>query len=166
MNTPDLDTLAGYLGVPSTWLDRLITFESGFNPQAKNPISGARGLIQFTDTTARNMGFTSALDLVTRYPDISSQLRGPVRDYLTPFKPFPTAQSLYMAVFYPAARKWPLEALFPLEVQKDNPGINTVGDYVSRVQGIKLKDIAYGGSWIILSGIALYVLYKQSKRGA
>jgi soluble lytic murein transglycosylase-like protein len=43
--------IANRLGVSYNDLLRLIEFESGFKPDAKNPYSSARGLIQFTDAT-------------------------------------------------------------------------------------------------------------------
>lgn len=78
---------------------------------------------------------TPADTLVTQYPDRASQIRGPVYDYLKTMMPFSSApQSLYMAVFYPAARNWPLNQQFPDSVQKVNPGIKTVQDYVNMVE--------------------------------
>jgi hypothetical protein len=128
-----LNTLSAALSTPSSWLYQLIDFESGWNPQAINPISGAGGLIQFTNTTAQGMGYTTALNLIQNFPDRTSQLTNPVYRYLRPFTPFPTQQSLNMAVFYPAAREWPLDAAFPENIQEENPGIITVNDYMKKV---------------------------------
>ena len=130
-----LQEIAGKLGVKYSWLWKLINFESRWNPQAKNPYSSARGLIQFIDSTARNLGYKNSLDLVTKHPTITSQLRTPVYNYLKQFKPFPTKQSLYMAVFYPKARKWHSKAVFPFRVMIANPGIFTVQDYINYVEG-------------------------------
>jgi soluble lytic murein transglycosylase-like protein len=83
---------------------------------------------------AETMG-TEADTLVTQYPDRASQLTGPVYDYLKPMRPYSSLpQNLYMAVFYPAARKWPPNQKFPSKVQKQNPGIVTVQDYVDKVE--------------------------------
>ena len=35
-----------------------------------------------------------------------------------------------MQVFYPAARSWPRDRLFPETVREANPNIQTVGDYL------------------------------------
>lgn len=109
----------------------LIQFESGWNPLSKNPGSSARGLIGFMDSTARYMGFADSSDLIYQYNTIESQLRGPVKQYLGKFSPFDNDQELYMSVFYPRARNWPESQEFPPKVQDANPGIVTVGDYLT-----------------------------------
>jgi soluble lytic murein transglycosylase-like protein len=53
----ELEKLASKLKVPVTSLDKLIMFESGWKPLAKNPYSGARGLIQFIPSTAASFGY-------------------------------------------------------------------------------------------------------------
>ena len=138
-------------------LAELIEFESGWNPQAKNPNSSASGLIQFMRKTAGRLvsvhdvdhdGDRDSVDLVLEYPDAASQLRGPVLEYLLPMAPFvdrPPAlpgQSLFMAVFFPAARRWDpsyrfVDVLTPQRAQQfteQNPGIVTVRDYVEHVR--------------------------------
>lgn len=123
-------------------LAALIDFESRWNPRAKNPLSSARGLLQFMRSTAGDLlsvhdvdhdGDRDSVDLILQYPTVEAQLRGPVLEYLARYAPFPTDQSLFMAVFYPAARRWPLDRPFPEKVQAANPGIETVGDYVNHV---------------------------------
>lgn len=52
-----LRSTATKLGVSRDSLYHLIALESGWNPQATNKISGARGLIQFMPKTAKGMGF-------------------------------------------------------------------------------------------------------------
>lgn len=121
------------VGTDPEYLDNLITFESDWNPLAKNPNSSARGLIQFIDSTARDLGYADSLDLVTKNPTALSQMRGPVADYLRKYGPYPTKQSLYMAVFYPAARDWPPDHEFPQYVQDVNPGIKTPRDYITMI---------------------------------
>jgi len=130
---PPLVSLANLLGVRPLALASLIDFESGWRPGAHNALSSARGLLQFTDATARALGYLHAMDLVTQNATIDAQLSGPVFEYLNHFFPFPTDQSLFMAVFYPDARKWPTSRAFPLSVQLANPGIVTPGDYIARV---------------------------------
>ena len=134
-----LDQTANLLGVPSDWLNALIDFESSWNPLAKNDTTGARGLIQFLNKTAQILGYLSADDLVNKYPSSPTQLNGPVYQYLKQYKPFPTKQSLYMAVFYPAARTWTPDTTFPANVRAVNPNIDTVQDYIDHVEGKAVK---------------------------
>jgi hypothetical protein len=112
------------------------------------------------------MGYGSADDLVSRFPTIGAQLAGPVLTYLYPFKPFPTEQSLYMAVFYPAARSWPPGTAFSPAIQAVNPGIRTVADYVSKVNGTKVK-LAVGGALILAAvGALAWYTYTTKSGGA
>lgn len=120
------------LGINPDDLTKLINFESGFNPQAKNPYSSARGLIQFIDSTAQDLGFADSLDLVTQHPTVIDQLQI-VYEYLSRFYPFKNQQDLYMSVFYPKYRKVDPETVFPDSIQSVNPGIVTVQDYVDFV---------------------------------
>jgi hypothetical protein len=131
-----LTEVSNKLNVNKNWLFALISFESGWDPLIKNPQVGqsARGLIQFVDSTARGMGYNNSLDLVNKNPTIEGQLRGPVYLYLKPYSPYPTVQSLYMGVFYPKARKWPIDKAFPANVQAKNKPIKTVRDYVNFVE--------------------------------
>jgi len=48
------------LGIDPAWLANVINFESGGNPQARNPVSGATGLIQFMPSTAQRLGTSTA----------------------------------------------------------------------------------------------------------
>lgn len=140
--TKALNTLASWLGVPADWLYKLIMFESSWNPKAKNPSSGARGLIQFMPQTAKDLGYKNPDAIIAAYPDIASQLLGPVAAYFKlPGKkgPYPTKQSLYMAVFYPVHRNVPPDTLLGKEARKANPGIDTVRDYMNYVEGIRKK---------------------------
>lgn len=113
----------------------LIDFESGWDPKVKNPRSSARGLVQFMDSTAKGMGYTGgSLDLVNQHPDRISQMRGPVKTYLTQWAPYrQSKQRLYLAVFYPAARDWSPTKAFPDSVTRANPGISTPLDYMAYV---------------------------------
>jgi hypothetical protein len=160
MNRIDaLKKIAAQLGMPDyTWLDKLISFESLWNPKAKNVLSGARGLIQFTNTTAKALGFKNADDLVNRYPDEISQLTQPVFRYLKKYAPFPTAQSLYMSVFYPAARSWNLTVRFPAGIINKNPGITTVGDYVRKVNRRRVSPVVVVVVLMLASAL-LYTYY-------
>lgn len=129
-----MELVASRLGVNADDLFKLIDFESKWNPQAKNPLSSARGLIQFTDLSAHELGFKNSEELVKKYPTIITQL-DIVQRYLERYAPYANKQELYMAVFYPAARKWNPLREFGQLIQKVNPGIKTPADYVRWVEG-------------------------------
>jgi len=131
-------------------LNALIAFESNFDPWAKNPLSSARGLLQFTNMTARELGYKDSADLVEKNPDFSSQIQNAVIPYLKKYAPFPNQQSLYLSVFYPAARTWQPDAIFPASVQAVNPGIRTVQDYINKVNSRKLLPLALPISIILI----------------
>lgn len=151
---------AARIGADPVALHNLISFETNnsFSPLIKNPTSSARGLIQFTDDTARSLGYSDSADLVLKNNTFSAQLAGPVVSYLSRYMPFETRQELYMAVFYPAAKDWPLSRPFPEWVTRANPGIKKVGDYVSLVEG-RPKYYYYG-----IPILALIIGYILSKR--
>lgn len=164
-----LKEVAGRLGVHRDWLFNLIKFESGWNPKAQNPRSSAAGLIQIVSARAREQGYRDSLDMIKQNPSIEKQLRGPVYEYLKGFKPFPTAQSLYMAVFYPAARFWDPNKFFPATVGQGskqvpwsflNPGIYTPAHYVARVEGRTVKALSGGVGALLVLGLALWFLVK------
>lgn len=152
--TEVLKDISAKLGTDPGWLSRLIEFESGWNPQAKNPRSSARGLLQFTDATARNLGYADSQDLVNQNPTIIDQLKGPVYNYLKMYAPLDSDSKLFMAVFYPRGMNWSLDREFPDYVQKNNPGIVTVRDYIRKVYrqpdpwGITIAVIAIAGVFI------------------
>lgn len=161
-----LKALSIKLGVPYKSLYTLINFESKFNPTIKNPRSSARGLIQFINQTARNLGYESSLDLVQKNPTIKSQLEGPVYQYLKQFKPFPNDQALFMSVFYPKARYWNPKRWFPYDpVRRDNPGINNPQDYLNYVHGKKKLTKSFPLLILLGIGTILYITYKSSKGG-
>jgi hypothetical protein len=62
--TAALNDTAGKLNVPADSLYKLINFESGWDPKATNPYSGARGLIQFMPSTASWMGFAATVAVI------------------------------------------------------------------------------------------------------
>ncbi len=129
-----LQMISDNLGVNQLDLSRLIQFESKWNPKASNYLSTARGLLQWTDKTARSLGFSDSIDLVKKNPTVIDQLPI-VERYLSRFKPFSGKQSLYMSVFYPAARFWSKTTRFPQSVIDANPGIKTPADYINKVEG-------------------------------
>lgn len=52
-----LNEICAKLHINPVHLNTQINHESGWNPLAKNPLSGARGLIQFTKTTAASFDY-------------------------------------------------------------------------------------------------------------
>jgi hypothetical protein len=101
------------------------------------------------------MGYDNSYDLVLQNPTIESQLIGPVREYLAKYGPFNNDQELYMSVFFPAAMTWPPAREFPDYVQRVNPGIRTVQDYVRKVN----KEVDKGRIFIAVAAIAGILLY-------
>lgn len=130
-----LESVAAQIGVPAFTLDALILFETGgtYSPTIKNPVSSGRGLIQIIDATARGLGFSSSLDLVTRHPDFVSQINGPVLSYLKKGMPYKSDVDFFMQVFRPAARGFPVTTPFPDSVTAVNPGIFTPQDYADKL---------------------------------
>lgn len=141
------------------WLKDLIYFETAStnNPKIKNPLSSARGLIQFINSTAQELGYPGgSKELVEKYPTYSSQLKGPVYEYLKRYAPYNQEYQLYMAVFYPAARKYPpnmsfkeifkkrypkrWESMYKTFI-KANPGILTPAHYVAYLKKKPLRTI-------------------------
>lgn len=157
----ELERIARLLQTDPAWLYQLIDFESGWNPAAKNPYSSASGLIQFIDKTARSLGYSSSADLVRKNPTIEDQLKSPVYRYLSQFSPFPTLQSLTMAVFYPEYRSVSPNTSFPDTVKINNPGINSPRDYMMRVIA---KSLIVPGSVVVLFAAAgLFILHYLQK---
>jgi hypothetical protein len=160
--------IADKLRVNPAWLDALINFETGgsYDPLKQGPaITGARGLIQVIDSTARTtFGYADSLSLVQDYPDFDSQMDSVVYPYLKHYMPFTTQQSLYMAVFYPAYRFVDPNTKFPDNVIAVNPGINTPRDYINFVnKRIRQSSMHFPMSGIPLAIIAVvvYFLYKK-----
>jgi hypothetical protein len=130
----NVQALATEFGVDPSVIAGLIQYESGWNPQAKNPNSTSKGLIQFVDSTAQSLGFQDSQDLVNQFPDVDSQLLGPVADYWRKYAPYNSQEEFILAVFYPAWRAKSLDTELPQSVKDVNPGIDTLGDYVSNVE--------------------------------
>lgn len=90
--------MAASLGVDPNFLTPVMANESGFNAQARNPMSNAIGLIQFMPSTARALG-TSTEELASMTDE--EQLPY-VAAYLRPYAPrIASAGDAYMAVFMP-----------------------------------------------------------------
>lgn len=169
--------LSTRLGIKDpNWLIDLVNFESGINPTAKNPFSSARGLIQFINSTARSLGYESSLDLVNKNPTVIGQLEGPVYEYLKQFDPYPTETSLYLSVFFPAARRYDPNTKFSKIFQdiygsnweskyqtfeKANGSIRTPQDYIDYVKKKPIIRVAVRSGIGILGLALLYLLYKR-----
>lgn len=129
-----VQSMADEFGIDPALIVGQIQAESGWDPKIKNPLSTARGLIQFLDATAQGMGFDGSLDLVTQYPDIDSQLSGPVTQYWRMYAPYSNDNEFILAVLLPALRKKSLDTVLSPTIQKANPGLTTLGDYVTYVK--------------------------------
>lgn len=164
-NIEKLNQISGILEINPDWLYKLIDFESSWNPQAINKKTIAAGLIQFMPKTARELGFSDSIDLIKKLPEINDQLEYAVKPYLLKYRPFISPQSLYMAVFYPAARFWEPTKKFPENVTRYNPGIETPSDYVEYVEKKKIVKsvIAGSGGLIIFGGILLFLYYRKQR---
>lgn len=170
INKTGLNELAEKLNVPPAWIDKQIQFESGWDPLATNPKSGARGLIQFIPSTARGMGFKSADDLVKQYPDTASQLAGPVYRYLKTYAPFPTRQSFHMAIFLPVMRKVFPDTPIPSKYAAPNWPITTPAEYMNLLDGTvtvsQLKKRHPKSNMLVMLLLVLGgALYYMGKRG-
>ncbi|MCE7987629.1 MAG: hypothetical protein DYG89_41220 [Caldilinea sp. CFX5] len=93
--------MAQRLGTDPNFLMAIMSFESnGFNPQAKNPHSGATGLIQFMPKTAEKLGTTT--DALARMT--AEQQLDYVAKYFAPYTGrLKTLEDAYMAVLWPPA---------------------------------------------------------------
>ncbi len=167
---PIINSVASQLGVNANDLTLLIRFETAgtFDPQIKNPYSSARGLLQFTDAAAQDLGFSTSQKLVQAYPTFESQMLGAVLPWLRRYGPYRDTQDLYMQVFYPAYRKVPAETQLASSIQKVNPGIRTVQDYIDKVRGsfVHSEEPAIAGTpmgAVIIAGALGYLWLKHKK---
>lgn len=157
--------VAAQVGTDPAYLDALINFETGgtYDPFIKNPRSSARGLIQIIDKTAQDIfNAQDSLALVNAHPTFESQMYGVVLPYLKKYAPFPTKQSLYMSVFYPAYRYVPEDQKFPSWVPKNNPGIYTPADYIAFVDK-RIKNPVIVQSSIVLVAIVAGAAFAFAK---
>ena len=150
------------IGVRPDDLNALISFESNYNPQAKNPYSSARGILQFTDAAAQGLGYKNSYDLTQKNKTFAAQIKNAAIPYLLRYAPFPSQQSLYLSVFYPAARSWPDTQHFPDHIKKINPGINTVRDYINLVNSKKSLPFIVPFSIILVVTLLFLFTRRQS----
>ena len=114
-----ISNVADKLNIPFKWLRDLIFFESKGDPSATNPLSSAKGLIQFIDSTAKDLGYNDSLDLIKKEPTFEDQIGGSVYKYLKRYAPFKNNVEFTNAVFYPKYRK-KINKEFPLNIQRVN----------------------------------------------
>jgi hypothetical protein len=139
-----MEILANRLNVSTEDLYALIHFETGgkMNPLVASKTSSAKGLLQFTDASARRLvdkhgkKLQSSQHLINVYPTVREQLEiptkdnvhgGPVYQYLNMLAPFKSSEDLYMAVMYPPGRS---TGVMPGWVRKQNAGIKNAKEFV------------------------------------
>lgn len=128
--------VAGALGANADQLAACIAFESGWNPAAKNPFSGATGLIQFMPSTALHLGTTvDALSKMSALDQLDY-----VRKYLQPFAGrLKSLEDCYLAIFWPSAVGKPdgfVIAAKGSKVYAQNPGMND-GENITRASATR-----------------------------
>lgn len=131
-----INEVAASLGKPVEWIRNVIDFESKGDTGATNPLSSAKGLIQFTNKTAQTMGYGSSQELTDKNPSFEAQMWNAVHPYLSKFDS-KNEDDFYLSVFHPASMGSDLDREFSSNIQKSNPGIRTPRDYVNKVKGIK-----------------------------
>ncbi len=140
-----MEKTSGNLGINPNWLWLVCQSESGHNAQAKNPYSGAVGLIQFMPATARSLGTsTEALFAMSREEQMAY-----VEKYYKMFRTKPTSYfDLYLLTFYPYAVGKPDDYVFGSEkslefakkVAKQNPFDYNTDGVISKAE---FKEFAY-----------------------
>lgn len=121
------------------WLEWVVYLESNFNPTLKNPTSSATGLIQFIESTANQLGTTTAqikkmsfeqqCILIDKYLTLNSKYVKRVKSFI----------DLYLVIFYPAAVGKPVDYIFPNQVFIYNPSFDTNKDKKITKQEFTLK---------------------------
>jgi AraC-like DNA-binding protein len=137
-----VEKVAAALGVQPKALMAIFKQESGVNPAAVNPTSGATGLIQFMPNTAKRLGTTTEelkkmdgvqqLDYVYKYFKMTGVGNGELGD-------------LYMAVFMPKYVGYPPETVlgangapgFSGKVYAQNKGLDRNKDGTITVADVK-----------------------------
>ncbi|MFB2120052.1 transglycosylase SLT domain-containing protein [Parapedobacter sp. 2B3] len=122
-----LNQSASNLGIRAEWLADIIYLESGFNPNAKNPNGSASGLIQFIESTAKELGTTTAairqMTNVQQLPYVEKYFSNWFSRLGKPKDGF----ELYVLVFYPAWFNKPDESRLPDNAYKANRSIDADG---------------------------------------
>jgi len=135
--TKRVTEICSTLGIKEDWLMFVMYFESAgsFEPDKKNPTSGATGLIQFMPTTARALGTTTlSLSKMTNVEQLDYVLM-----YLKPYRyRMKSWIDVYLAVFYPKAMgKGDNYTITADIVAKQNPGFDINKDKDITVAEIK-----------------------------
>jgi hypothetical protein len=109
--TQKVAAISGQLGIDPDWLMAVMWQESRLRPEARNPVSGATGLIQFMPATAASLG--TSVDALAQMSAID-QLDYVYRYYLPYAGKLHSFADAYFAVFFPAAigkpATWVLES--------------------------------------------------------
>lgn len=158
--------IAQKLGMVPDYIMAVMDFETGgtFSPSVKNPQSSATGLIQFMAATANGLGTSTAnlakmsaiqqLDYVERY------FQGVIKQHGA----LQTLENTYLAVFYPAAIKYPLDWSFPQSVYNVNKvfDMNKDGTFskqdVSDKMYAHVKKKGYDVEKEIIRDLSIYVI--------
>lgn len=113
-------TICKILKINPNWLMFVMYIETAgtFSPSIKNPFGTATGLIQFTESTAKFLGTTTAkLKLMSNVQQLDY-----VYKYLSTYAPsIKSVSDTYLAVFYPLALFRPDSYEFPKWVVEGNP---------------------------------------------
>jgi len=122
--------VAAELKTDPAWLANAIQGESRWNPAARNPSTGATGLIQFMPSTARRLGTTTAaIGRMSRLQQLPL-----VFAFLKPYIGRMNSQrDVYLAIFYPRFIGKPEATAFPAKVPAQNPGIYRIRDLVAKM---------------------------------
>ncbi len=170
------------LGINPDWLATVISFESKFDPNARNPQSGATGLIQFMGSTAHSLGTT--LDELAAMSDVQ-QL-----DYVYRYfkdivgRRMRNLDDVYLAVFMPSQMGKSSDSVVAVQGSKvyeqnpfdrDGKGYFTVGDITSTIHAVYNAGvargripvgvaIAAGGGGLALLGLGLGAWYLWKRK--
>lgn len=127
----------------------LILGESTWNPKIVNKY-GYGGLIQFGAAAAKDLGYKSVSDLISKHSTRISQLKDPVIKYFLHWRSIfekngklkkgelLSKQDLVALCFYPAHFRQN-DKILPKNVQDKNFGIYSINNYISRVFDPKYK---------------------------
>lgn len=117
-----VQAMSTYLDVPADWLMAVMNFETAgtFSPSIRNPHSTAVGLIQFLESTANELGTTTAalgaMSALAQLDYVQEYYKRRIKQY----GHFTCVCDCYLAVFYPKAIPQPLSFSFPRSVAQVN----------------------------------------------
>lgn len=153
---------AKVIGTNTSWLDAIIRFESNYDPLAINKLDPeAKGLIQFRDEAAQDLGFKDSADLITKLPDFKTQMQGAVIPYflmrIRQYGPLDTFQRFAMSVFNPAYMNVPPDTLVSAKIHQINPSVFTVKDYLDLVSKRMKLSPTFPLLTLVAAGAALWI---------